>query len=282
MTAANKNMLGLVVRPEREQSVQTETTSNDVDMSDSIGRDEVKEDIISSLLCESSEEGQRSELKTISVIGMGGMGKTALAQLVYNDDQLEQHFDKRIWVCVSDCFDEKKIAKAIILNVEGLQHDLSYALDSLPMQILRQRTCESIQGKKFFLLLDDVWGHSEHTWERLRQAFKYGAPGSRILLTTRKDEVANMMENSHVFCLEKLTDEDCWKILRHFAFPGRNKEAPPNLEYIGRQISTRYQGLPLAAKTIGCLLRFKSSREEWEKVLNNKIWEYPSDRGLIF
>ncbi|GLT46297.1 hypothetical protein SLA2020_200600 [Shorea laevis] len=91
-----------------------------------------------------------------------------------------------------------------------------------------------------------------------------------------------MMENCHVFCLEKLTDEDCWKILRHFAFPGRNKEPPPNLEYTGRQISTRCQGLPLAAKTIGCLLRFKSSREEWEKVLNNKIWEYPSDRGLIF
>ncbi|GLT46295.1 hypothetical protein SLA2020_200580 [Shorea laevis] len=124
MTAANKNMLGLVVRPEREQPIQTETTSNDVDISDLIGRDEVKEDIISSLLCESSEEGQRSELKTISVVGMGGMGKTALAQLVYNDEQLdEKHFDKRIWVCVSDCFDEKKIAKAIILNVEGLQHN---------------------------------------------------------------------------------------------------------------------------------------------------------------
>ncbi|GKU86388.1 hypothetical protein SLEP1_g921 [Rubroshorea leprosula] len=234
-----------------------------------IGRDEVKGDIVSSLLSASTEV-----LKTISIVGMGGVGKTAIAQLVYHDEEVKQHFDNRIWVCVSEVFDEKKVAKTIIKGVEHVKRFKGAdSLDSFPLSALLDRMCRSIHGKKFFLVLDDVWADDMQHWEGLIQTFKHGAPGSRILLTTRKDTVANMMEDSHVIHLEPLSDEQCWMVVSREAFSGRGVEECRNLEDIGKRISNKCQGSPLAAKILGALLRFDSGRKAWEKILNSEIWE---------
>ncbi|GLT84922.1 hypothetical protein SLE2022_031300 [Rubroshorea leprosula] len=249
-----------------------------VDLSAIIGRDEVKGDIVSSLLSASTER-----LKTISVVGMGGVGKTAIAQLVYRDEVVKQHFDHRIWVRVSNVFDENDVAKTIIKGVEHVKRfEGADSLDSFPLSALLDRICKSIHGKKFFLVLDDVWGDDMRHWEGLIQTFKHGAPGSRILLTTRKDTVANMMEDSHVIHLEPLSDEQCWMVVSRGAFSGRGDEQCWNLEDIGKRISNKCKGLPLAAKILGALLRFKSRREEWEKVLNSEIWEFEIAHQELF
>ncbi|GLU07680.1 hypothetical protein SLE2022_246280 [Rubroshorea leprosula] len=150
---------------------------------------------------------------------MGGVGKTAIAQLVYMDEVVKQHFDHRMWVCVSNVFDENDVAKTIIKEVEHVKRfEGADSLDSFPLSALLGRICRSIHGKKFFLVLDDVWGDDMRHWEGLIQTFKHGAPGSRILLTTRKDTVANMMEDSHVIHLEPLSDEQCWMVVSRGAF----------------------------------------------------------------
>ncbi|GKV49094.1 hypothetical protein SLEP1_g55862 [Rubroshorea leprosula] len=264
--ATNLNKYHLISSYGFQHSRQIESTAF-VDVSAIIGRDEVKGDIVSSLLSASTEQ-----LKIISVVGMVGVGKTAIAQLVYHDEVVKQHFDHRIWVCVSEVFDENNVAKTIIKGVDGfISFEGVDSLDSFPLSALIDRICISIHGKKFFLVLDDVWADDMRQWEGLIQTFKHGAPGSRILLTTRKDTVANMMVDSHVIHLQPLSDEQCWMLVSQEAFSGRGVEECQNLEDIGKRISNKCKGLPLAAKTLGALLRCKSSRREWEKILNRKI-----------
>ncbi|GKU96993.1 hypothetical protein SLEP1_g10173 [Rubroshorea leprosula] len=94
-----------------------EESKSFIDESSLLGRDDVKNEIISHLLYETSKEKEDSPIQTISVVGIGGIGKTALAQLVYNDENVKQHFTCRVWTCVSDIFDESKVAKSIIVGL---------------------------------------------------------------------------------------------------------------------------------------------------------------------
>lgn len=276
--AKQKNDYGLAERPERKQSRRVQTTSFDVDESNLFGRDEIKEDIINCLLSVWYEEGG---VNTVSIVGMGGVGKTALAQLIYNNRRVEQHFgDDRTWVCVSDFFDVKNVVKAII---EGFEHSTVSGYDDSQLQLLLERLCRSTRGKKFLLVLDDVWEDDMQKWQSLINALKHGAPGSRIILTTRKGTVAQMLNYSRVFPLDKLSDHCCWMILSQLAFHGRDEKECAGLEDIGKKISERCKGLPLAAKTLGNLLRSKSSsREEWGKILSSEIWKLDVAEKEIF
>ena len=83
---------------------------------------------------------------------MGGIGKTTLAQLANNDDKVKSHFDIRMWVCVSEPFDISRVARAIIQEIEPTPLD-----NDIQLQTLVKKIEDLIQGKRFFLVLDDVW-----------------------------------------------------------------------------------------------------------------------------
>uniref|UniRef100_A0A2N9GFK2 Uncharacterized protein n=1 Tax=Fagus sylvatica TaxID=28930 RepID=A0A2N9GFK2_FAGSY len=132
-------------------------------------------------------------------------------------------------------------------------------------------------GKKFFLVLDDVWTEDSTLWEPFRLTLRNGAQGSRILATTRKSRVAEMMgslkTSESMINLEMLSEEDCWLVFRKIAFLDRDPNQCEQLEDLGRKIAKKCKGLPLAAKTLGSLMRFQRSREEWEMVLDSSLWE---------
>jgi hypothetical protein len=141
-----------------------------------------------------------------------------------------------------------------------------------------------IRGKKFFLVLDDVWTEDSTLWEPFRLTLKNGAQGSRILVTTRKSRVAEIMgskTSESMINLEMLSEEDCWLVFSKIAFFDRDPNQCEQLEDLGRQIAKKCKGLPLAAKTLGSLMRFKRSREQWEMVLDSNLWELEDVEKLL-
>ncbi|KAH9648474.1 hypothetical protein KPL70_025596 [Citrus sinensis] len=271
--AKQKDMFNLNVVRNPEKSERMQTTSL-INVSEVRGRDEEMNILKSKLLCEFGEE--QHAIQIISMVGMGGIGKTTLAQFVYNDSCVINNFDKRMWVCVSDNFDEFRIAKAIIEALEGSAPNLG------ELQSLLQHIYASIVGKRFFLVLDDVWTDDYSKWEPFHNCLMHGLRGSKILVTTRNEKVVRMMESTDVISIKELSEQECWWLFKRFAFFGRPPSECEQLVEIGQKIVGNCKGLPLAAKTIGSLLRFKRTREEWESVLNSEMWWFEELEKYLF
>ncbi|MED6213777.1 hypothetical protein PIB30_096648 [Stylosanthes scabra] len=255
-------------------SCRTPSTSLVVS-SDIFGRDKDKEEIIKLLLADTCH-AQSSPFTVIPIWGMGGIGKTTLAQLVYSDAKVVENFDIRVWVCVAENSDPVHITRTII-----------GAIDSSPgsmdnFDVLQTKLKDKLIGKKFLLVLDDVWHGGQRTWENLLKPFQYGNNGSKILLTTRIEKVASTFAaTSQHYRLDLLSDEDCWSVFLKHSSISTNLEQYATLEPIGRNIVEKCKGLPLAVKTLGGLLRNKCDVGYWKKILESEIWEFPEDESEI-
>lgn len=269
--ARQKDVIGLREVVGGKLSERLPTTSL-VEESDICGRDDDKEAIVNLLL---SDDASGSEMCVIAMVGMGGIGKTTLAQLVYNDTRVKEHFNLEAWVCVSEEFDVFKVTKTILEAVTLSTCDIK---DLNRLQVTLK---EKLKGKKFLLVLDDVWNEDYVDWEVLRNSFKSGVQGSKVIVTTRNASVASVMRPIATHHLKQLPDEDCWSLFAKHAFDDSNSEAHLELEVIGRQIVKKCKGLPLAAKTIGALLWSKLDVDEWDKILKSELWDLSTDGGNI-
>ncbi|XP_077215890.1 putative disease resistance protein RGA3 [Tasmannia lanceolata] len=264
-------------RPEIKRLPQM---SSLVDASKICGRVNDKEEIVKLLLDEfaSSSSSSLSSSKDISVIpivGIGGLGKTTLAQFIYNDKRVGDHFPVRGWVCVSDNFDIRGLTKAIMESVTKKHCDLN-EID--PLQVSLK---EELSGKRFLLVLDDVWNENHSDWDRLQSPFSSGANGSRIIITTRSSEVSRIMGTIPAYNLGCLDEDDSWSLFTRRAFIVGSSDVPPNLVAIGKKIVKKCNGLPLAIEALGGLLRSNTNENKWKNILESEMWEISKMRNDI-
>ncbi|GMI95920.1 hypothetical protein like AT3G14470 [Hibiscus trionum] len=254
-------------------SVLKRNTTSLVDESRVYGRESDKDAIISLLMMDDGEPG-KGEIGVVSIVGMGGVGKTTLAQLVYKDVRIENSFELSAWVCVSEEFNVLKVTKTLIHAVAS-DIDKSDNLNSLQVQLQKE-----LQGRKFLIVLDDMWNENYDHWDLLCRPFAAGAAESKILVTTRNESVAACC-GGYRHQLKELSNDDCLSILTCHALGAKNFDEYPNLRAVGEQIVQKCKGLPLAAKTLGGLLRTKVNQAEWEDILMSKIWDLPKERNVI-
>ncbi|KAK4732636.1 hypothetical protein R3W88_025624 [Solanum pinnatisectum] len=193
----------------------------------------------------------------ISIVGLGGLGKTTLAQWVHNDEMVKANFNKRLWVCVSDVFEVKMIAEKIVESAGGEKANY------LQLDTVQNELTEMLDGKKYLLVLDDVWNENTLKWSKLKNMLIGGAKGSKILVTTRSDVVAEVSGSVHQHKLGNLSEEEAWTLFEKMAFECNKESENSNLVEIGKEIVRKCGGVPLAIKSVGSLLRLKRTENEW-------------------
>ena len=243
--------------------VPTRETDSFLDHSEVVGRKSQVSKIVSLLTSATNQQ-----LSVIPIVGMAGLGKTTFAKLVYNHELVKKHFDKTIWVCVSDDFNDKNILRGIL---ESLTNNSSL---SVSKNTVLQNLQKELQGKKYLLILDDVWNEDLLKWDTLRDCLLgiMSNTGNSIIVTTRSDKVAEVMETHPRHHLERLPEAECWSIIKKKV---SSIPLTPDLEAIGHDIAKKCGGVPLAAKVLGGTMARKKVKNEWLAIQNNEIWNYP-------
>ncbi|QHO54527.1 putative disease resistance RPP13-like protein 1 isoform X1 [Arachis hypogaea] len=273
--ANHKDILGLEkAMKNNNMSGRIESTSL-VQKSDVfVGRDQEREGMVKLLLDDSND----GKLSVIPIWGMGGIGKTTSAQLVFNDERVQQKFNVKTWVCVGEEFDVLKVTKTVVEKATSGPCNLN-DLDSIQLHLKNE-----LAGKSFLVVLDDMWSNNYMAWKKLLTPFQCGTEagrhGGKILVTTRDEKIANMVKSYHhqAHNLSVLNDEDCWSLFANLALLSKDRLG---FEKVGREIVKKCKGLPLAVQTLGSLLSTKDDERDWNDILNNEIWDFSEEESEI-
>ncbi|XP_026387799.1 putative disease resistance protein RGA4 isoform X2 [Papaver somniferum] len=262
---------------------QNRLTASHVDELRIFGRENDKLEIVKMLmtvhtsLSSSVYSSQHEKVSVVSIVGMGGLGKTTLAQLVYQDVSIVRNFEPRMWVCVADVFDIKKILMNIIESItERKCEDVSNVV------VLVSKVQEMLRSKKYLLVLDDLWNENAEDWEKLRGMLHVGAYGSKILVTTRSDKVASIVRGIvPPYDLKTLHEEECWSIIKNRTFSPGGAFETASMTSIGQQISRKCAGLPLAAKFLGSLMFLNRDERDWLRIRDNDVFNETEGHSKI-
>ncbi|KAM3201804.1 hypothetical protein P3L10_029428 [Capsicum annuum] len=198
----------------------------------------------------------------------GGVGKTTLAKAAYNDEKVIDHFDLKGWFCVSEAYDALRIAKGLLQEIGSFDLNVDDNLNQLQVKLK-----EKLNGKRFLIVLDDVWNDNYREWDDLRNLFVQGATGSKIIVTTSKVNVAQMIGRGAIN-MGILSSEASWALFKRHSLENRDPpKEHPELEEVGKQIADKCKGLPLALKAIAGILCCKSEVDGRKDILRSEIWE---------
>ncbi|XP_059456678.1 putative disease resistance protein RGA4 [Corylus avellana] len=271
--AANKDQFNLIARLEDNHVMhrRRDITHSFVLPSDVIGRDDDRKNIIDLLMHPNADRN----VNVVFIVGLGGFGKTTIAKLVYNDKHVAEHFELRMWVCVSEDFDVARLIKEILKCASGTIDE------NLGVDMWQTSLRDCLRNKRFLLVLDDVWNEDRSKWIELKGLLSAGLEGSRIIVTTRTHMVASIMGTGLTYTLERLSHKDCLSLFVEWAFKEGEDKQYPNLLEIGKEIAKKCQGVPLAIRTLGSLLFSKVDEHEWESVRDSEIWRLEQKEGDI-
>nr|XP_027080296.1 disease resistance protein RPM1-like [Coffea arabica] len=229
-----------------------------------VGIDQPKKHLISELL-----KGDDYQLKVVSVVGMGGLGKTTLVKKVHEDPEVRRHFPVRAWVTVSETCDFQFLLKDLIRQLhEAGKKPVPRWIESMTTTQLKEIIKDFLQqAGRYAIVFDDVW--DVEFWNTIKFVMPESSRGSRVMLTTRKVDVASascIESRGLVYRMKPLSFENSWILFCNKIFKGNS--CPGHLMDVAKGILDKCEGLPLAILAISGLLALKdvNRTEEWEMV----------------
>ncbi|KAJ6745333.1 hypothetical protein OIU74_028088 [Salix koriyanagi] len=244
-----------------------ETTSSGPEVL--VGRDDEKAQIIRFLLHSNYEK----TVSVIFIIGLGGMGKTALAQHVFKDENVNSHFAVKQWYCVSGGLDKKKILQGVACKKDDDQ-----------LESLKNELAQKFEKKKYLLVLDDVWdgeGASDGLkWESLMELLPRDAVGSKIVVTTRSHAYENFRD-SEALVLRSLKEDESWDLFRSKAAFPQGQDSDHQYYQIRKEIVEKCRGVPLVIKIIAFALMSLKDISQWVRFTLTELPDIIKDENII-
>jgi chaperonin cofactor prefoldin len=225
---------------------------------------------------------ENSKLDVISIIGMGGLGKTTLARKIYNNDRIKRHFHCRAWVYVSQEFKPRELLLEILKSHMPISDEMTRKLEGMSedqaKEYLAQTLFEYLERKRYLVVMDDIW--KTEVWNVVKDAFPDNSNGSRILITSRIKEVALHASLTPPYFLQFLYKDESWELFCKKVF--RGGECPLELETLGRQIVEGCRGLPLSIVVLGGVLANKEKTyRTWSKVIADVNWYLTECKDIL-
>ncbi|CAN6381783.1 unnamed protein product [Urochloa humidicola] len=216
-------------------------------------------DVITQLLMEESES-DFGQLKVVSIVGFGGLGKTTLANQVYTT--IKNKFQCTVFVSVSRSPDMPKILKDILSGVGYASTNLVDEVDKLIMTLR-----EHLSDKRYLIVIDDIWSIKD--WNIIRCAFLQNRKRSSVITTTRIQEVATTCCSEfqgHVHEMQPLSNHDSRSLFFKRLFDTEDN-CPKQYRDISECLLRKCRGVPLAITSIASLLVIHGKDiEKWEKI----------------
>uniref|UniRef100_A0A287JCC2 AAA+ ATPase domain-containing protein n=2 Tax=Hordeum vulgare subsp. vulgare TaxID=112509 RepID=A0A287JCC2_HORVV len=241
------------------------TTTSDIIEPTLYGREPAKKRIIDSI---THDKYSGKDLTILPIVGPGGIGKTTLVQHIYHSHEVQKHFQVKVWICVSQNFIVSKLTEEIEKALPSIEDEKKGRAEEL----IEQR----LKSKRFLFILDDIWKCESEDWKRLLVPLRKGqTKGNVILVTTRFPAIAEIVKttNSSII-LEGLEHKEFRNFFRACIFGDeKSQNDHDGLLKIGDKIAEKLKGSPLAAKTVGRLLRNHLDAHHWTRVLESREWE---------